>query len=96
MIIVFVMFKNRAGVLYRKHEAIAGSFRSDKAHTASFFEWLKKQTLNTSILEESLKINVFEAEKFGGEKEACFYHVKTRHGYDFPYEFLMSFFKLLL
>ena len=35
---LYVIFKNRAGVLYRdlKHEAIAECFRPDKARTASF------------------------------------------------------------
>ena len=64
------MFKNRAGVLYRdlKHEAIAECFRSDKARTARFFNGSNNKPLNTPIREESVKIDVSEGEKFGGEK----------------------------
>ena len=39
-----------------KHEAIAESFRSDKAPTASVLNDLKNKALNTLIREESLKI----------------------------------------
>ena len=41
-----VIFKNRAGVLYRdlKLEAIAEYFRPDKARTASFFKCFMKFT----------------------------------------------------
>ena len=49
------------------------------------------------IREDSLKINVFEAKKFGGEKSHVFLsHIKTRHSYDFPLYFpheYLEFFK---
>ena len=39
---IYVIFKNRTGVLYQdlKHEAIAECFRPDKAQTASFLNVL--------------------------------------------------------
>ena len=56
-----VIFKNRAGVLYRdlKHEAIAECFTSDKARTRSFLNVLYNSSLNTLIRQESLEIYVF-------------------------------------
>ena len=38
---------------------MAECLRSDKARTASILNGLKNKPLNTLILEESLKINVF-------------------------------------
>ena len=72
----YVMFKkmSRNALSDIKHEAIAECFSSNKARTARFLNSLKNKSFNMPIHKESLKINVFEAEKFGGEKQACFYH----------------------
>ena len=57
-IYLYVIFKNRAEVLYRdlKHEAIAECFRPDKARIASFLNVLWNSPPNTLICAESLEI----------------------------------------
>ena len=54
---IYVIFKNRAGVLYQdlKHEAIAECFTPDKARTAGFLNVLLNLPLNTLIREGSLE-----------------------------------------
>ena len=56
--IIYVIFKNRAGVLYQhlKHSAIASCSRPDKVRTASFLNVLWNSPFNTLIREEPLEI----------------------------------------
>ena len=55
---VSVIFKNRAGVLYRdlKHKVIAECFRPDKPQTASFLNVFQNEPPKILIQGESLEI----------------------------------------
>ena len=95
-----VIFKNRAGVLYRnlKHEAIAECFRSEKAPIESFLNVLWNSPLNTLIREKVWKFMFSmpkELTSLNWKSHVSLSHIKTRHAYDFLLyfspEFLINF-----